>query len=187
MSFKPQDFRSALTGGGARPTLFDVTLPFPVSAPDGAASTKLTFTCEAASIPSDTIGSITLAYFGRQTKWPGDRVFEEWNITIINDEDFLVRSAFERWLSAINSHNGNLRAEDAATPPGFGVDAFVKQYSKTGKPVKGYKFVGIFPTAVSQIDLGWPNTDQVEKFGVTLQYQWWESDTTDGQGGTLSL
>lgn len=185
MSFKPQEFRSALTGGGARPTLFDVTMAFPTSAPDPAASTKMTFTCEAASIPSDVVGTITLPYFGRQTKWPGDRVFDDWTVTVVNDEDFLVRNAFEKWLSAINSHFGNLRDRAAASTSGFAVDSYVKQYSKVGDPVKGYKFVGMFPTQVTPIDLGWAAIDQVEKFQVTLAYQWWESDTTDGTGGNV--
>jgi hypothetical protein len=186
MAFGPGQFRAALTGGGARPTLFEVTMAFPVAAPDPAASTKMTFTCEAASLPSDTVGSIILPYFGRQTKWPGDRVFEDWNVTIINDEDFLVKKAFERWLSALNSHNGNLRSQAAATTAGFGVDAYIKQYGKTGDSIKGYRFIGMFPTAITPIEVGWAATDQIERFSVTLSYQWWESDTTDGQGDGLN-
>ncbi len=185
MPFTPQDFRAQMKFGGARPTLFDITLPFPVASPNVAASTKLTFSAEAASLPADTVSSIVVNYFGRQTKWPGDRTFDDWSITVINDEDFIVRNAFEAWMSALNSHYGNLRSESAVPTSGFAVDAIVKQYGRTGEGIKGYKFVGMFPTSVTPIEVAWGSTDTIERFNVSLAYQWWENDQTDGQGGNV--
>lgn len=188
MPFTVQDFRSQLVGGGARPNLFDVTLPFPTASPDSGAAAKLTFMCQASSLPSTAVASITVPYFGRQIKVPGNRTFDNWTITVLNDEDFIVRNAFEKWLSALNSHYGNLRDANAMSTSNYSVDAFIKQYSKAGQAIKGYKMVGVFPTNVGAIDVAWNNNDSIETYTVTLDYQWWESDTSDGQGGnTLSL
>lgn len=183
MPLTVQDFRAQLKYGGARPTLFKVTLPFPLVSPDTDASTKLTFTCEAASLPANNISAIQIMYMGRQTKWAGDRTFDDWNITVINDEDFKVRKAFDRWLSALNSHYSNLRNAGAVETTGYQVDAFVTQLSRTGEVIEGYKFVGMFPTSVTPIELAWGATDTIERFNVALSYQWWENAQTDGQGG----
>lgn len=186
MPFTVDNHRANLNGGGARPTLFDVTIPFPTSAPDTAAATKLTFTAEASSLPASTVSEIIVPYFGRQIKLPGDRTFANWTITVQNDEDFKVRNAFERWMSALNSHFGNLRAPNALSTAGHSVDAYVKQYSKTGPAIKGYKMIGVWPTEVSSIELNWAGDNNIEKFTVTLAYQWWEADTTDGQGADVT-
>ena len=185
MPFNLPDFRAHLKLGGARPTLFDVTMPFPTSAPNVDASTKLTYTCEAASMPGVSIGSIVIPYFGRETKWPGDKKFEDWNITVINDEDFKVRNAFELWYSKLNSHAGNLRDAAAVEATGWGVDIYIKQYSRTGDPIKGYKIIGAFPVDLGAIDVAWRDTDRIETFSVRLAYQWWENDQTEGQGGNV--
>jgi len=178
MPFNVQEFRSQLQMGGARNTLFEVVLPFPGYAGGSASSQKLAFMCKSSQIPPQDIGFIEVPYFGRKIKVAGDRTFPEWQITIINDEDFIVRDAFERWHNALNYHVANLRAQQAATLIQYQVDAKVTQYAKTGEPLKVYTFVGVFPTNIGAIDLGWDTTDQIEEFPVTLQYQWWNTDTT---------
>jgi len=185
MPFNLPDVMAHFKLGGARPTLFDVTMPFPTSAPNVAATTKLTFSCTAASLPGVSIGAIVIPYFGRETKWPGDKKFEDWNITVNNDEDFIVRNAFELWSSKINSHSGNLRDQAAVEITGWGVDAYIKQYSRTGDPIKGYKMIGCFPTDIGPIEVSWDGTNRIETFAVRLSYQWWENDQTDGQGGNV--
>jgi hypothetical protein len=105
----------------------------------------------------------------------GNRTFQDWTITIINDEDFVVRNAFERWMNGINSHTFNVRSPLALTTTSYSVDGEVKQFGKTGNTLKKYKFVGLFPTDVAPIDVDWGSNDTIEEFTVTLSYQWWES------------
>lgn len=179
MPFNLAEFIANLQGSGARPNLFQVELTFPASAPDANASKKITFLAEAASIPHDHLGVITAYYFGRELKYPGDRRFEPWSIQIINDEDFLVKKAFERWMNSLNMHEGNLRSPAAATPVGYQADAVVKQYSKIGgEPVAEYKMLGCWPSDLTQIELAWESVDSLEKFQVTLQYQYWTNSVT---------
>jgi hypothetical protein len=179
MAFSVNDFRSQMVGDGARPNLFEVSMPFPGFSAPGNAQTKLSFMCKTAQLPPSTINSIPVNYFGRELKFAGNRTFTDWVITIINDEDFIIRNAFERWMNGINSHNLNLRTPVALPPIGYTVDGDVTQFGKTGNTLKKYKFIGMFPTDVSQIDVDWGANDQIEEFSVTLSYQWWES-VSDG-------
>jgi hypothetical protein len=105
----------------------------------------------------------------------GNRTFTDWTISIINDEDFVVRNAFERWMNGMNSHSLNVRNPLAQTPGSYTVDGEVKQYAKNGDTLKKYKFIGLFPTDVSPIDVDWGSNDSIEEFTVNLSYQWWES------------
>lgn len=175
--FNVNDFRSQMVGDGARPNLFEVSMPFPAFALPGNAQTKLTFMCKSAQLPASTVNSVPINYFGRELKFAGNRVFAPWLITIINDEDFAVKNAFERWMQGINSHVANIRLATALPPAGYTVDGDVTQFGKTGNTIKKYKFVGMFPTDVSQIDLDWGANDQIEEFSVTLEYQWWSSES----------
>ncbi len=174
MPFNITTFRSAMIGDGARPNLFDVVMTFPPFALGAAATPKLTFTCKTAQLPGSTIGVAPVQYFGREVKFAGNRTFADWTITVINDEDFLVRNAFERWMNGINTHSSNLRALSAATPNGYTQDASIIQYSKTGIPLKSYRMLGAFPTDLSPIDMDWGSNDTIEEFTVTLAFQWWE-------------
>lgn len=175
MAFNVNDFRSQMVGDGARPNLFEISMPFPGFSLPGNAQTKLTFMCKAASLPASTVNAVEVSYFGRQLKFAGNRVFSDWQITIINDEDFVVRNAFERWMNGLNSHNLNLRTPVALPPIGYTVDGEVTQYGKTGNTLKKYKFIGLFPTEVSEIGLDWGSNDTIEEYTVNLSYQWWES------------
>ena len=175
MAFNVNQFRSQLQGVGARPNLFEVTMPFPVFSLPGNAQTKLTFMCKTAQLPGSTLGVVPMQYFGRELKFVGNRSFADWTITIINDEDFIVRNAFERWMNGINSHNLNVRNPVAGTPIGYSVDGQVLQFGKAGNTIKQYNFVGMFPTDLTPIDVDWGSNDAIEEFSVTLTYQWWES------------
>jgi hypothetical protein len=175
MAFNVNQFRSQLQGDGARPNLFEVTMPFPVFSLPGNAQTKLTFMCKTAQLPGSTLGVVPMQYFGRELKFVGNRTFADWTITIINDEDFIVRNAFERWMNGINSHNLNVRNPVASTPIGYSVDGQVLQFGKAGNTIKQYNFVGMFPTDLTPIDVDWGSNDAIEEFSVTLTYQWWES------------
>jgi hypothetical protein len=177
MAFNIAEFRAAMLGDGARPNLFSVSLTFPAVAGSPIASQKLTFMAHSASLPPSIVGVATQFYFGRPVKFAGDRQFPDWTISVINDEDFIVRNAFESWSDKINSHSQNVRAAGAINTNLYTADATVTQYSKVGVPVKTYKFIGMFPNTVDPIQVDWGTNDRLEEFGVTFSYQYWESDS----------
>ena len=205
-------FKSQLTGGGARPNLFEVILNFPggikPEANDGGeegsktGSTfdeKTRFLVKAANLPASNITPIDIPFRGRNLKIAGDRTFDVWTITVINDTDFAIRNAMERWMNGMN----NLRnATGDTTPNDYQSDAYVYQLGRNGLsatqqggvidgpsnddniPVlKGYRFYGVFPTNISAIELSYDQPDTIEEFTVDLQVQWW--DALDSNGKSL--
>ena len=180
MSFNINDMRTQLTGGGAKASLFQVIIDNPF---DQNSQLKIPFMVQATSIPESTLGTIEVPYFGRKVKLAGDRTFAEWNVTVINDEDFAVRNGMEQWMSSINTHLGNDRT--VANPNDYKRTALVFQYGKTGDVIRSYRFNGLFPTNLSNIALDWNTTDDIERFDVTFQYDWWDViDGLTGTGGT---
>lgn len=181
MAFNVNEIRSQLTLGGARGSLFQVTFSNPAN---GVADIKVPFLVRAAQLPASDLGTIEVPYFGRKVKLAGDRTFGDWTVTVINDEDFLIRNAMEEWSSRINSNQTNLRSFGSAAPLLYKSTAEVTQFSKTGVPIRSYKFNGIYPSSISAIDLNWGDTDSIEEFQVTFQYDWWAvSGGTTGLGG----
>jgi len=179
MAFNISEFRANMIGDGARPNLFAVTLTFPTFVANGsAAGQKTTFMAKAAQLPGSSVGIVPQYYFGREVKFAGNRTFADWTLTIINDEDFLIRNALENWSNSINSHVGNLRSTNAATPTSYTSDAVVTQYGKTGDIIKTYNMIGAFPANIDPISLDWGSNDSIEEYSVTFTYQLWESNTT---------
>jgi hypothetical protein len=127
--------------------------------------------CKAASIPASTVPSFTVPYFGRKIKVAGDRTYDPWTITVINDEDFLVRNAMEEWSHAINKPQQN--KTELTNPNDYKTQAQVTQFGKDGIPLRIYNFNGVWPSAVSEIALAWDTNDTIEEFTVTLEYDWW--------------
>jgi hypothetical protein len=164
MPFNITDFKGNFPFDGARPNLFEVNIP--------VFDQKLTFTAKAAQLPGSTIGTIEVPYFGRTIKMAGNRTFPEWTITVINDEDFVVRNQLEEWMSRINGHESNL-AESFYSQYAF--DAEVYQYGKQGNIIKTYTFIDMFPADISPIDVSWDANDAIEEYAVTFQYQYWTS------------
>jgi hypothetical protein len=185
------DFRAHFSRSGARPNLFRIILKFPPLAGGGDADELISFQAESSSLPADKLGEIEVPYMGRKTYYPGDREFDPWTITVQCDEDFKVRNAFERWMSALNEHVANIRDNSAASPYDYSADPVIQQLSKLDEPpVKQYRMVGAFPTELGAIETDWGTNNTIAKFQTTLRYQWWESVgldgmTTDGQGVPL--
>lgn len=173
MSFNINEFKSQLVGGGARPTLFQVQILNPV---DPTADFKIPFMVRAAGIPASTVGSYEVPYFGRQIKYAGDRTFEDWTVTVINDEDFAIRNALEAWSNAINTHDGNIRA----LPQDYKSNAIITQFSKDGSALRSYVFEGMFPISIEGIEMDWSSTDAIEEFTVTFQYDFWKVEGATG-------
>jgi len=171
MAFNVNEFAGALKAGGARPSLFQVQITNPIN---GVADAQVPFLCKAAQIPEATLSAVEVPYFGRNIKLAGTRTFAEWSPTIINDEDFAIRNAMEQWSNAINSFQGNINNAGGTAPSLYKANAQVTQYGKTGEILRVYDFVGIFPTTVAAIDLGWENGDAIEEFQVTFAYDYWQ-------------
>ena len=189
-------FKGRMIGGGARPNLFECELYFPDDAiPEGTTRDALTdrtrFLVKAANLPGSNISPINIPFRGRNLKVAGDRTFDPWTITIINDVDFSIRTAFERWMNLINKHEDNAGITD---PTLYQKDLYVKQLGRAQVggtvpqteakiPVlKQYRFLGTFPTNVSDIALSYDSSDTIEEFSVTMEVQW--VDVLDSTGST---
>ena len=178
------DFKANVTSDFARPNLFQVDLAFPTGIINNSSLINLgKFTVRAANLPSSQIGVIEVPFRGRVLKIAGDRTFEPWTITVMNDSGFVLRSAFELWASSIQAYNENFTS--AATlgnendSTGYFADMSVHQLAKDiksgDKPrvLKSYKFYNIFPSAIAEIDLDYGNNDAIEEFTVEMQVQYW--------------
>ena len=210
-------FRSRLVGGGARPNLFEVKLVYPeglateISSDELALDTR--FMVKAANLPASNINVIDIPFRGRNLKIAGDRTFDIWTITVINDTSFRLRNAFEAWMNRINRVDN---ATGEVTPIDYQTNAYVYQLgrdvTKAGSSVgvseyigdsvgklgkqkatnakvevlKTYKFHGIFPTNVSAIELSYDQSDSVEEFTVDLQVQWWDAYRQDEKASFLT-
>ena len=167
------DMKAKLVGGGARPNLFKVTMSFPsyVTANVELAS----YMCKATSMPASTIAPIAVPFRGRTLQVAGDRTFDPWSVTIINDTDFNVRNSFEQWMNGINQHKQNT---GLTQPSSYMADMIVEQLDKDGTVEKTYNIRGTFPTNLGAIELSYDSENAIEEFEVELQIQYWESNKT---------
>ena len=175
MAFSINTFRNnALATGGARANLFDVTITG-IGATGNLSTGALAnfvFACKASQIPPMTVGIVEVPYFGRVVKVPGNKTFDNWIVTIINDEDFDIRAGMEEWMASMGSHLGNINTSTNENLYGTGT---VKQYPKTGgtTAIAQYDFVNIFPVNVGEIALDWSSNDAIEEFTVEFAYDYW--------------
>tara|TARA_Y100000768_G_scaffold327368_1_gene265009 strand:- start:857 stop:1447 length:591 start_codon:yes stop_codon:yes gene_type:complete len=173
-------FKSALLGGGARPNLFEVELTTLPEGITGWSADNFRYMCKAAQLPASNIAAIDVPFRGRIFKVAGDRTFDTWTVTIINDEGFLLRNAFENWMDAISLLANNM---GATNPSSYMTNAKVFQLGRGSKinsedskgdknvVLKEYEFVDIFPTNISAIDLSYESSDTIEEFTVEFQVQ----------------
>ena len=169
------EFKSRLKGGGARANQFKVTLPFPGYASVGGETSDLAFLCSATALPGQTVGQVAIPFRGRVLNIAGDRTFEPWTITVLNDTDFKLYRAFERWMNGINNMTDN---EGIANPADYQVDGFVDQLDRNGTTLKSYTYRGLYPEVLANIPLNYATNDTIESFDVTFRYQYFETDTT---------
>ena len=169
------EFKSRLRGGGARANQFKVTLPFPGYASVGGETSDLAFLCSATALPGQTVGQVAIPFRGRVLNIAGDRTFEPWTITVMNDTDFKLYRGFERWMNGINNMTDN---EGIANPADYQVDGFVDQLDRNGTTLKSYTYRGLYPEVLANIPLNYATNDTIESFDVTFRYQYFETDTT---------
>ena len=179
---KITDFKSKLSGGGTRSNLFEVELAFPAAINvDSSVLDKSRFLVKAAALPASNLTPLEVAFRGRTLKLAGDRGFESWTISIINDTDFAIRSAFEKWSNYMNRLSDNTGTTDPAL---YQTDAFVYQLNRDGTILRAYHFYDIFPTAISSINLAYDN-EAIQEFTAEMQVHWWEAirGSSDSAGG----
>ncbi len=182
------NFKAALIGGGARANLFEVEL---TTLPTGITwdADNFRYMAKAASLPQSSIGQIDIPFRGRTFKVAGDRVIDDWAVTVINDESFKLRNAFEEWIDLIAKLENNLGATD---PSAYMVNAKVYQLGRGSSPssksntgtnnavLKEYEFIDIYPTSVAAIDLSYDTENAIEDFEVNFRVQ---SFSFAGAGG----
>ncbi len=194
-------FKAKLAGGAARPNLFEVSIPtFPSSVSgawgsgDDGENGVFKFLCKAATLPASNIGDVTIPFRGRILHVAGDRTFDPWTVTIINDEDFRLRTAFERWANAMSKLDD---ATGVSNPSSYMSDAYVQQLGRGAGIASGsndgaestilrtYKFYDIFPTSVAEIPLSYDTTDTPEEFDITFQVQYFTiGNSLQSSGGS---
>ncbi len=155
---------SAKFEGGARPNRFQVNVSFGHSQ---QSLQDFRFLCRSASQPASTLGEVAVPYMGRTYNIPGDRTFEDWTITIFNDNDHSIRKEFEKWHHALNEYELNVNDSVGATYI-MGTANVYQLPQNTGQDLHSYEFTDVWPKEIGAIDLAWDNNDAVEEFTVTL-------------------
>jgi len=198
-----RDFKSKLAGGGARPNLFEASInSFPTAIQEAwdnsseAEGGAFKFLCKSTALPASNLGSIEIPFRGRTLKVAGDRTFDDWTVTIINDEDFRLRTAFERWSNVMSQLDD---ATGVTNPTSYMTDAFIQQLGRGPEVAAGsnnggnssilrsYKFFDVFPITVGEIALSYDTTDQLEEFDVTFRYQYFTVGSSGDSGASTEV
>ena len=180
------EFKTRLKGGGARPNLFEVSLTFPTLAQaDGIANDEVPFMVKAADLPASNVGDIPVNFRGRILHGAGDRTFDPWTVTVINNTDWSLRKAFENWSNAMNDY---VYDSGITNPQSYQSNGRVMQLARSTKEgttqltngkipvVAAYDFYGLWPSQVSSIALDYGSTDTIEEFQITFQVEYWKPD-----------
>ena len=180
------NFKTQLRGGGARPNLFEASIPSFPSGVTGAgqlwneaARKDFRFLCKAAQLPASTVAEIPVPFRGRILKVAGDRTFEPWTVTIMNDEAMQLRTRLEAWARAIQDLGMNYQRAD--TIANYQATGYVYHYDRQNGANAAYQFEGIWPSNISAIDLAWDSNDTAEEYTVEFQVQYWEPTTDINQ------
>ena len=171
------DFKANLIGGGARANQFRVTITSPPGIAIGLDIRRSSFLVRGSSLPASSLGEIAIPFRGREIYIAGDRTTAEtWNTTFMNDTDFMVRNAMERWINGIND------AADATgviAPADYQTDLQVEHLDRDDTVLKSYIFRSAWPTSVTAIDLTSEASAAIETFDVTWRYQHFEASAVN--------
>lgn len=129
------------------------------------------FMVKAASFPASTIGVVEVPFRGRQLKIAGDRTYEPWSVTVLNDEGFTIRQQMETWAQTIQEYKIN--GSSAQSTGEYMGRAIVDQLSRDGEVIKQATLEGIWPSNISALDLDWGTNDTPEEYTVEFQVQYW--------------
>ena len=167
------DFKANLIGGGARTNQFRVTISPPPGIAIGLDVRRTSFLVQSAQLPAMTLGEVEVAFRGRKIYVAGDRAFEgTWNATVINDTDFMIRNAMERWNNGINDLANNT---GITTPADYQSDLVVEQLDRDDTILKSYVFRSAYPLSVGSIELNVATDNELETFEIQFRYQHFEA------------
>ena len=169
------EFRAALKGGGARANRFEVIIEFPAFAASAEAIRKTPFLCSSAQLPGSTLGVIEQPFRGRFLKLAGDRTYDEWAVSFLNDTDFALRDAFERWHNGINAYNSNT---GISSPQEYMSTVLVYQLDSNDNRIKEYRLNMAWPMNIAPIEVAQEQNDTIEMFEVSFAYSDMGSNTT---------
>lgn len=187
------DIKTTLLGGGARPNLFEISIPSLPTGVSGWNDGDFKILCKAGGLPASNIGVVEVPFRGRTFKVAGDRTFETWTVTVINDDNFSLRKPLEEWMQLVGQYGDGSGKKN---PGDYMKDATVTQFTRQASNVgdgtnnatgtglgvgRKYKFIDIFPTNLSQIDLSYDSTDTIEEFTCEFQVQYWYPDSGGGK------
>ena len=186
MAFTVSTFKSKLAAqsGGARPALYEVDINHFTG--DSSFSPNQNILVKAASIPPATIAPLAVNYAGRAYKWQGFRTYDNWTVTVINDEDFGIRNKMMSWMRLMS---GKLEGDrtfgfgdpTASSKNWLDGDATVKQLSTSGGVKQTYKFDYLWPTEIAGIPVDW-SSDAIQEYTITFCYDYW----THGKGNSTT-
>ncbi len=162
-------FKANLATGGVRSNQFRCILTFPAVANPGAAGTVAEFLCKAATVPSMDVEPIQIMYRGRPVNFAGERIFSPWSISLYNDNDFVLRSAFENWVTAISSPGSTT---GAVAPNTYQVQLGVQQLDRNDQVIAEYSLIDAFPTSVGELQLSWDSNNVIQEYNVTFSYNY---------------
>lgn len=158
-------FVTKMSEGGSRTNRFKIVT--------SKISGNVEYYCKATSLPASNVGKCEANYMGRIVNFAGDRVFDDWNVTIYNEVGHTEREAIITWMEDMNAHEGNYG--------GMGINTYyedecvVYQLKRDGtEDTVAYKFSGLFPISCGEVSLGWDQNDQVEEFEVTFALNYWD-------------
>jgi hypothetical protein len=182
MSLSVDTFISKIKNNGARSTLFEAEMSGFKGTQSKTGDVKtphplFTFMCKGITIPSSTIGAVTVNYLGRPIKYPGNRTFEDLSTTVINDEGHAIRNNILSWMEKLQGHSDINRDSTFATKSNYVSDMTLRTMTKLGNPDQKYEFKNCFPTGLDEIALAWETNDTIMEFTVTWSYDWWEHAT----------
>ena len=167
------DFKANLIGGGARANQYRVTITPPTGIAIGLDVRRTSFLVTASNLPAQTLGEIAIPFRGRSIYIAGDRSFDDpWTTTFMNDTDFMIRNAMERWSNGINDL---AEGTGVIAPADYQTDLFVDHLDRDDTILKSNIFRNAWPTTISAIELTNESADAIETFEITWRYQHFEA------------
>jgi len=182
-----QQFKDKLTFGGARANLFEVQLQFPITLDAILPSTEdMSFMIKAATMPASVIENIDVPYRGRMLKVAGDRTYENWTVTVINDVNMPIRTAMEQWMNHINRAESNTSSAGFLNALDYYADLKITQLGRNSLRGKTYIFKGAYPVNISAIEMAYETNNAIQDFTVEFAYQYWNTAEFDGGAQILT-
>ena len=192
MPFTPSTFKTKLSsaGGGARPSLYKVAINYSVDSSFSVLGDEALLV-KATALPGSTIAPLTVNYAGRAYKWQGFRTYDNWTVTVINDENFSIRNKMMEWMRYLSGKLDGGRTVvfgDPSKPQGgyYDGNATVTQVGTDGVNKQNYKMYNLWPTELGEIAVDW-SSDAIQEYTIGFAYDYWSSGTSTSTTDEISI